>query len=233
VILIHEYKLEIDQFLKNLVSNNPTQIILKSQDTTYEIWTIDVIKSVQKHYDSLDKLMIADGHHRISSILDTKKHHFSSAFLISANQMNSKNIFRKYKNLNSYKLNEYLNYLQKTFIMQEVKNIHTIKKFNYTKVFINRKWYKLITNEKNAGKNNLLNYLNDNINYDESGNINFMNHPITLGHICESITFNTSSDLSIIIPAHEFKEISKPSCYPPHSTWLEPKLPDGLISFAL
>lgn len=92
----------------------------------------------------------------------------------------------------------------------------------------------LLQEKNNNSKNAILEFLNQELNYNSQGNINFKNLGIDLDELQALLLDKSQIKPFLIIPAFKLStKIQNTERYPPHSSWIEPKFPDGLISFFL
>jgi uncharacterized protein (DUF1015 family) len=222
VTLIHEYNFRIKRNLTNVVTNEKPFLERSQNEYKYEFWYVKDVEFYQKLYRRIGALLIADGHHRISSLNALDPNKLAVVFLVSNQDVLSENIYREYDNMDPIfrkKLTALLN-----------ENLNLIPQaLGEGSGFFNKFLCKIagdifsIDNEKK----DILEFFSSFINH-KNVKLSFYNYP------CNDINklSSTKKEVVLLIPALKIPDkIGKlPFLYPPHSTLLYPKIPDGLIS---
>ncbi len=232
VILVHENDIEIENYLNLAIKNKLPTLAIEGDETLYEFWKISENKKTQEIYRNINHFLIADGHHRIESFKNLPQIKFFLALMVSRKNIFSKEVYRKYHNLDAQKKEICLNFLRNNF---ELSQIQEIPKKLQELVFVD--CGKKILIKKSASKNaqhKILDFFNKNIGRDDDGNLNFTHCAIGDYETNSKADADPKTNLEILIPKFRLeKNLIKTKIYPPHSSWFEPKIPNGLISLAL
>jgi uncharacterized protein (DUF1015 family) len=240
VLLFHRNVQEINTFLANWIRKKcDFQIDLES--ASYKLWVIHENKTIDEIcwlYNSLDLLFVADGHHRLEGLFNLTEQNMFMAFLLSDNQIILHDIHRVYPNLTQKENVQLENSMRNYFTFVDgVKKFHYYDKKNI-RLCIKNNEYCLYPKENNLffDKSHYL--------FELLNKIKILGMPLPFNNFpCN--TFNTSFNelksnknyAKFFIPSikleHLFDMIQKGEILPPHSTWFEPKLPTGLVSFHL
>ncbi len=232
IILIHEDNYEINEKLNKLVLDNiPFLKINDDENNKYEIWPIYDFFIYKNLYKNINTCLIADGHHRLSSISSFGKGKLISAFFTSIKYIKSSNIYREYLDLSDISISKLFTFLNSNFNLIKISNLDNIYKSNEFFFRLDSFIYKIKNfNSNNDISRDILEFLDININYN-NGKLNFYNYPFDSNN---KLLTNKESRVGILIPAYKIQnKIEKIPLYPPHSTLFYPKLPEGLISLKL
>lgn len=226
IILIHEDNFQIKRYLNKITSQKPPFFTIKDDEYKYEIWTINDILFYKELYNTINSFLIADGHHRLSSINLLGPNKLITAFLTSVSYIKSANIYREYFKVDNLYKEKLLLFLKTNFNLIKIRDIKTLS-FNEFLFKINSNIYLIENSSSNDyPRRNILEFLDKYINY-KNNKLNFYNY---LYNKNNNLLLNNKDDVSVLIPAFKINKIDKLSLYPPHSTLFYPKLPDGLIS---
>ncbi len=223
VILMHEHNIEIINSL-NITQKSKPFIKTESNGYKFELWKVNNYLHYQKLYANVDKMVVADGHHRIMAMyrLNNQK---IMAFIVSRNQIRSSSILRLYNEISDLDINNLSEFFSKikNFRKSDLsEDICSSRRFlckleNYT--------YVTSSNNKNIKK--VLSYVDENINY-KKGKLNFTNYAYNKNNGL----FLYKSKIALVIPSFQsVNDIKNTDLYPPHSTLFYPKIPDGLIVY--
>lgn len=240
VVLFHENVHVINEFMDNWTQKTyDLQINLKN--SSYNIWIIhekNIIATICEMYSNLNFLFIGDGHHRLEGLATLANQEMFMAFLLSENQIFLHDICRVYPNLTSVENLQIKNTIKKYFTLTENKSssLHNTKNIHF---FANENKYYLHPVENDLIFN-ASHYLFEILNKIQiaSSSFSFNNFPCTtLNEFYKKNTIKDNNFAKFFIPSINFEYlydvIKKGEILPPHSTWFEPKLPTGLISFPL
>lgn len=225
IILMHEDNLQINASLNSLFTKNIPFLTTSDEEYKYEIWAINDLDHYEKLYSQVDTFLIADGHHRISSINALSHNNkFITAYLVSAAHIKSFDIYRKYSEVSEPFKRKLSLFLKNNFELTKIDNIDVL---NLSKNFlckIDDNIY-AISNHNTKDIINVLEFLDKSINY-KNNRLNFYNYPYNK----VNNLLSGSKDVALVIPAlKKINNIKTLPLYPPHSTLFYPKLPDGLI----
>jgi uncharacterized protein (DUF1015 family) len=217
LILGHKDSLEISHYY-NKIMRNKHDIKIGTLNDNYYFWKLTNHELINAYFSNFEKFLVADGHHRISSLKKLRKKIYAHAFFISENTLHSKNIIRHY---NKHVTANVLKTLEQKHDMQPV--IHPIRNNKYIMLSHKGKISKL--NSQNISLMRL--FLKDTYNELSKDKINFKNKPVKLSN------FRLNTQTALYIPAMMYRDlIDNNLIFPPHSTHFEPKLHNGIISFS-
>lgn len=229
IVLMHEGNKYISNNLNKIVNHRHPLFSINDYKYQYDIWKVDDMMLCKNLYESIDRFVVADGHHRLSSIkaLGAK---FIMAFLTSVNDIQSSNIYREYFDVNSVSKKALLSFADTNFGIQKIENNDCINHLNILSLIIDSNIYEIINSEDIVVRRTILEFLDKNINY-KNDKLNFCN---SLYISNKNFFMKDKSNLIVLIPAFQItSEIKNTYIYPPHSTLLYPKLPEGLVSYQL
>jgi len=229
IILIHEDMEQINLALDNIISRQESFFSITDQGYKYDLWQLENILEYQNLYNQVLKFLIADGHHRLSSLSAIDKDAYALVFLVSASNIKSANILREYFNTSNETKNRLLASLSINFTIKKLNCMEITNMSDKICIKIDDTIYVVEESEAFASKLQVLELLHNEINY-VNKTLSFYN--IDYESSKDKLT-NSTKEIVVFIPAYVPKEDIKHSLYPPHSTLFYPKLPEGLISFLL
>lgn len=224
VILMHEHNIEIINSL-NITQKSKSFIKTESNGYEFELWKVNNYLHYQKLYANVDKMLVADGHHRIMAMyrLNNQK---IMAFIVSRNQIRSSSILRLYNEISDFDIKNLSEFFSK---IKNFRKSELSEDICFSRKFLckleNSTYVTTSNNNKNIKK--VLSYVDENINY-KKGKLNFTNY----GCNENNSLFLYKSKVALVIPSFQsVYEIKSTNLYPPHSTLFYPKIPDGLIVY--
>ena len=224
VILIHEHNIEI---INSLDITQEFKPFLKVESNGYEfdLWEVNNYLHYQKLYAQVDKMLVADGHHRIMAMYRLNEQKIM-AFIVSKNQIRSSSILRLYHQISDFDIKNLTEFFSK---IKNFRKSEVSEDICFSRKFLckleNSTYATTSNNEKNIKK--VLSYVDEKINY-KNGKLNFTNH----GYNENNGLFLYKSKVALVIPTFQsVYEIKSTNLYPPHSTLFYPKIPDGLIVY--
>ena len=113
IILAYSPQEQIKKNLNQVSIPDNVLIIGEDENYSYKIWeTIEETQYYQDLYQKIEKFLIIDGHHRVSSI---NKGDLLMAFLVPYDEIQSSSIHRVYKNLTPTMHKKFLDFLFSNF----------------------------------------------------------------------------------------------------------------------
>lgn len=237
VLLFHQDDSDWDDFLKSSIKNTVPDIVAYSSKCTYEIWKVDLEKNISLFYTGINKLYIADGHHRISSLFMSKMNVL--AYIVQSKYLKNYPIIREY--------NIFCNDLMKS-ILEDIKGKFDIHSVEFKKIF-SEKYNNPILSigaenfmiaNIDGDINNLQEFLGtiSSMNAINSSDICFTNYQINKENSKKFIKLSTEerkSRIFLYIPQLNIEKHieNRNIMLPPHSSWFEPKIPPGIISMEI
>ena len=230
IILIHEEIEQIKVSLNKIVNQQNPFFSIKDHEYQYDLWKIDDISYYKKLYNPILQFLVADGHHRLSSVQALSSNGLITAFLTSAHDIKSSNIYREYLDVSSISKKTLFSFLDTNFSTQKINNKNDIFEFNTLFFKIDNNIFQIINSDNTFVRQKILEFLDTKINY-KNHKLNFYNF---LYDPYKNMFTDSIVDVSMLIPALQVaNDIRNTPVYPPHSTLFYPKLPEGLVSFHL
>ncbi len=258
VLLAHEQNEEIKKILNKYTRNRSEYEFTTTNKSLHKLWVVndlDDIDTIINTLDKIEKVYIADGHHRCASsaLLSKQKDSESSSYfmsyLIEENQLNILNFNRLVKNLNGLTYKQLLEKIKTNYTVSFKKGIATYSPIleNEISMYLNGKWYSLIANEKryNSKTSSLdPSILSDNILRPILGivderidqNISFLEGTIPLSTIKDKVDGGEYAAGFVLKPISisAIKRVADNNeIMPPKSTYVEPKLRSGLTIYPI
>jgi uncharacterized protein (DUF1015 family) len=237
VLLFHQDDSDWDDFLKSSIKNTVPDFVAYSSKCTYEIWKVDLERSISLFYNGISKLYIADGHHRISSLFMCKKNVL--AYIVQAKYLKNYPILREY--------NLFYNDLIKS-ILKKIKGKYQTHSVEFKKIFSEQYNNPILSI---GDENFMIADIDDNrdnlhafletispMNTLNSSDVCFTNYLINKENSKNFIKLSTEerkSRIFLYIPQINIEKHieNRNIMLPPHSSWFEPKIPPGVISMEI
>ena len=259
VLLSYKGENRINDVIKSVSRTRAEYNFTTTNKVQHQLWLIDTqedINLICKSFENIEKIYIADGHHRTaSSALLAKKRNakkdansnYFMSFLIAENQLNIINFNRLLKNINDLSVTEFV---------EQIKNTYTVVESSFTErkekdeigMYLDGKYY-LLKAKKGSYRNDCVNRLDPAILFNNilspilgikdektDKNISFVAGNIPMEKIKESVDSGKFTVAFILkpIPIKALKEVAdKGKIMPPKSTYIEPKLRSGLTIYPI
>ena len=254
--------------LNDLVENElvkPSIYSFEGMDKSiHEMWVIDEKKIISKICDlfnSINRIYIADGHHRMDALLKLSKikqhqnpnhtgneaYNFFMIAIFPTSQARILDYNRLIKDLYGYSTNDFINEIKKKFKVEKQNSSYKPKKSQVFGMYLEKQWYSLELKEK--PHQNLFHIINLDINllhyylleptlgigdprYDNR--IDFLAGFHGLEGIEKKVDSGEAKVGFALFPTQMDNIISfadKKLNMPPKSTWFDPKPLDGLVAY--
>ena len=259
VLLSYKGENRISDVIKSVSRTRAEYNFTTNNKVQHQLWLIDTqedINLICKSFENIEKIYIADGHHRTaSSALLVKKRNakkgvnsnYFMSFLIAENQLNIINLNRLLKNINGLSVTEFI---------EQIKNTYTVVESSFTEgkekdeigMYLDGKYY-LLKAKKGSYRNDCVNRLDPAILFNNilspilgikdektDKNISFVAGNTPMEKIKESVDSGEFAVAFILkpIPIKALKEVAdKGKIMPPKSTYIEPKLRSGLTIYPI
>ena len=259
VLLSYKGENRINDVIKSVSRTRAEYNFTTTNKVQHQLWLIDTqedINLICKSFENIEKIYIADGHHRTaSSALLAKKRNakkdansnYFMSFLIAENQLNIINFNRLLKNINDLSVTEFI---------EQIKNTYTVVESSFTEgkekdeigMYLDGKYY-LLKAKKGSYRNDCVNRLDPAILFNNilspilgikdektDKNISFVAGNTPMEKIKESVDSGKFAVAFILkpIPIKTLKEVAdKGKIMPPKSTYIEPKLRSGLTIYPI
>ncbi len=259
VLLSYKGENRINDVIKSVSRTRAEYNFTTTNKVQHQLWLIDTqedINLICKSFENIEKIYIADGHHRTaSSALLAKKRsakkdansNYFMSFLIAENQLNIINFNRLLKNINALSVTEFIEQIKNTYTVVE-SSFTEGKEKNEIGMYLDGKYY-LLKAKKGSYRNDCVNRLDPAILFNNilspilgikdektDKNISFVAGNTPMEKIKESVDSGEFAVAFILkpIPIKTLKEVAdKGKIMPPKSTYIEPKLRSGLTIYPI
>ena len=259
VLLSYKGENRINDVIKSVSRTRAEYNFRTTNKVQHQLWLIDTqedINLICKSFENIEKIYIADGHHRTaSSALLAKKRNakkdansnYFMSFLIAENQLNIINFNRLIKNINALSVTEFIEQIKNTYTVVE-SSFTEGKEKNEIGMYLDGKYY-LLKAKKGSYRNDCVNRLDPAILFNNilspilgikdektDKNISFVAGNTPMEKIKESVDSGEFAVAFILkpIPIKTLKEVAdKGKIMPPKSTYIEPKLRSGLTIYPI
>lgn len=262
VLLSYRPHSKIKTILTDICSNEPMFDFSTTDMVQHELWIVEEEQEItlKSHFEEIENLYIADGHHRsASSTLLAQKHrteetpedspiNFFLAYLLDETELDIFPFHRFAKDLNGLTKEEFLAQLINHFVVEKSNVDYTPKRHEILLVF-HDDCYKLSLKTTENIKSNPVKQLDTQILTDfildpmlnikdlkTDNRIDFVSGENGIENLIEKIDKNKSGVGFILAPIaiDEVKAVADAELImPPKSTWVEPKLRSGLIIYPI
>ncbi|AGC77712.1 uncharacterized protein (DUF1015 family) [Nonlabens dokdonensis] len=259
VLLTYKDRPDINQMIDQVKKRQPDTFFSTTDFNSHKIWAItdpQMIESLEKQFQEIPELYIADGHHRSasSSLLsqemdpDQESYHYFMSLLIAENQLNIYEFNRQIKDLNGLTKEEFLIQLDQNFRIQN-RGIELYKpsKKHHFSMYLDGEFYSLYLRKGLYEISNPLQDLDTQMLYDlilkpilgiqdlrTDQRIKYSYGKHDIMHIKERVDSKEFAVGFGLFPAtvEQMKSIADADLrMPPKSTFIRPKLPSGLIIY--
>lgn len=259
VLLSYKEDNDINNLIKSVSRTEAEYNFITTNKVQHQLWLIDTQKDINlicKSFENIEKIYIADGHHRAaSSALLAKKRNakkdaasnYFMSLLIAENQLNIINFNRLLKNINGLSATELINKIRNTYTVIESSSVEGKEK-DEIGMYLDGKCY-LLKAKEGSYKNDCVtrldpDILSNNILSSIFGikdekidkNISFIAGNTPIQKIKKRVDNGEFAVAFILKPIsiEALKEVSdKGKILPPKSTYIEPKLCSGLTIYPI
>tara|TARA_X000000368_G_C23058050_1_gene725078 strand:+ start:663 stop:1874 length:1212 start_codon:yes stop_codon:yes gene_type:complete len=258
VLLAHEPNEEIKNILNKYTRNRSEYEFTTTNKSLHKLWIVndlDDIETIINTLDKIERVYIADGHHRCASSALLSKHKDSESssyfmsYLIEENQLNILNFNRLVRNLNGLTYKQLLEKIKTNYTVSYKKGIAAYSPIleNEISMYLDGKWYSLIANEKRYDSttssldpsilsDNILRPILEIVDERTDHNISFLEGTIPLSTIKDKVDSGEYAAGFVLKPISisAIKKVADNNeIMPPKSTYVEPKLRSGLTIYPI
>ncbi len=161
IFLTYRYNETIDVLMNNWIKfNKPVNAFTSNDDITHYVWKIDndeVIADIQKEFEKIDSLYIADGHHRSASSAKVglrkreeegndkdAEYNFFMSVLFSDKDLFIMDYNRVVKDLNGLSSEEFIEVISNDFEVRKVDKAYRPEKKYHFGMLLDGQWYELV-----------------------------------------------------------------------------------------
>jgi len=261
VFLTYRQQDDIDEMVENIRLRHPVYDVETDDGVRHRFWVADdpvQIDWFDKAFARMERLYIADGHHRsaaASRVCATMNRQGESSckyflsVLFPDNQVRILDYNRVIRDLNGLSKEAFLNRIGRSFKVEESSEpVHPASKGEYG-MYLDGQWYRLTINPEFMASgdavhsldvhmlhHNLIGPVLDITDPRRDERIDFVGGIRGLGELEKRVD---SGEMAIAFSLHptgldELMMVADAGkVMPPKSTWFEPKLADGLVSYVL
>jgi len=257
VLLAHEQNKDIKELIDKYKTKRSEYEFTTTNKSKHKLWIVndpDEINKIVDTFNKIEKIYIADGHHRCSSSAllsknkESKLSSYFMSYLIEENQLKILNFNRLVKSLNGLSISKFLDMIQVNyFVTVKKEKIYCPTLKNEISMYLGGKWYSLIAKEESYSSTsasldpyvlskNILKPILNIIDERTNKNISFLDGKISLTIVKEKIDSGKYSVGFILKPIsiEAIKNVADNNeTMPPKSTYIEPKLRSGLIIYPI
>ena len=264
IYVIYPDNAKLTNLIEKQTSSKPEYSFAALDECQHELWVInnkDTVLSISELFNTINRIYIADGHHRIealSKLSEFRKHqnpkhtgrepyNYFMVAIFPKSQARILDYNRLVKDLYGYSGEEFLKQVKKKFIVEKQNSSYKPTKTKSFGMYLDKKWYSIKIKKK--PEENLFHIINLDINllhyyllepilgigdprYDNR--IDF----IAGFHGLESIEKKVDSGeakVGFSLFATQMEDVinfaDKKLTMPPKSTWFDPKPLDGLVAY--
>jgi len=261
VLLTHRHDEKISKKLSELTKERPEYEFSTTDRIKHELWIIpqQQTKEVQKLFQSIDALYIADGHHRSASSLGLqdrrniqKRLKYTNetaflAFIIDEQDIQILEFNRLIKSLNGISEMEFIEKVSKDFIVNKCTPLQLPKMEHHLTICLYGSWYELQCKQDIIDQTHPTNSLDTELvtqhilkpilnieDLKHDNNVRFVGGTHSVNKVYKWIK-KGKYELAIFLYPLDIEKIKKVAdnklTMPPKSTWIEPKLRSGLTIY--
>lgn len=262
VLLFHRHHEKLEETLEQIMRDRPEYEFTTTQKIKHEVWLIQdekIISEIQRYYEDIDSVYIADGHHRCASSsryskeVNAKKDGFRNyfmAYFISEVNMGILDYNRIVKDLNGLSKQEFIRLVKENFEVTELgEHAPNCTSIHQIMMYLDKKWYLLNMESAEFDPSDSVGQLDTNIltvnllrpilgiqDLKTDARISFVAGYRGLEGIEEKIDSGDYEVGFVLFPVsvEQLKTVADEGrIMPPKSTWIEPKLRSGLTMYPL
>ena len=266
VLMMYKENKNINAVINKYFTTRSEYEFTTSDKIKHDLWVVDDpndIATLIKEFETIDKIYIADGHHRsASSVLYAKslrekypdlspnhKSNYFLAYLIPETGLNIIAFNRVSKTLNGLSTNEFLNKLKKHFTIEEKAHPFSPGKPHEFSMYLDKKWYLLQVFDNIINENDVVERLDTRILFrNVISPILGIEDPKTDSRIDFIEGTKGSEGLQQVVDSgqakvafglypvtiEQLKAVADSNNFmPPKSTYIEPKMRTGLTIYSL
>lgn len=261
VLLSYPHNTDIERLLASYTASRPEYEFTTTDRIKHEVWVLNQNETleIQKAFEQLDAVYIADGHHRSASSAGLKhkrrkenetyypNEDFFLAFFIDEERLKILEFNRMVTTLNGTSEGEFLTSLNKSFIVEPLNKAEKPKAEHTLSMCLSGKWYKLTCKPEIINHEHPVECLDAEIltrhvltpllginDLKTDDRIEFVSGAESLQSLEEKIKKGKFTVAFVLFPIsmEQVKRVADHQLImPPKSTWVEPKLRSGLTIY--
>jgi len=261
VLLSYPHNESLTELLKKITSDRPEYEFSTTDGVKHELWVLNdfTTSNVQKAFEEIPCLYIADGHHRSSSSallankrkgnseMSYKNQDYFLAYFIDEEDLNILEFNRLVKGLNGLSKVEFLDKVAPFFEITKLRKAEKPSKVHQMTVCVEGDWYLFDFQDKIIDENHPVNSLDPEIltrfvlspilgiqDLKTDNRIEFISGAESIDKIDEQIN-KKKFDIGFVLYPVSMSQVKNVAdnnmIMPPKSTWVEPKMRSGLTIY--
>ena len=233
ILLAYNKNNKINNLYHNIKKSRPVYNFTTTDRINHKLWIINNKKHLTrltKYFNKIDKLYLADGHHRLNSSIKVNSKYFMSC-LIQEDHLKIYSFNRILKIPYTININKKIKELSSKYEISIKKTDYRLKNKNEIGIYYNNKYYLLKYNSDILNVK-IISKILPMFNKKYSDNLKYIS-----SHTSQKIILQESKKNEIIffikpIKFKNIKEIAEEHKHlPPKSTYILPKLRSGLVIY--
>jgi len=262
VLLMHEKNDVLANLYEKYFPTRSEYEFTTTDRVKHDLWLINEEdnKLIEDVFSKLDKVYIADGHHRSASSVvyaqqqrelgnPSEASQFFLSFLIAENELQIYEFNRLVTHLNKLSKEEFLQKLEFNFHITELKKRTSPKKLHEFTMYLDKNWYKLELKEEFIHYPTPADEIDAQIlsklilgpilnihDLKRDNSVFFAEGTLGTKHLQKTVDRQKAKVAFALfpVPSRQLKKIADANnIMPPKSTWIEPKLRSGLTIYEL
>lgn len=261
IFLAYRDKERLNEIIKEQKNKEPLYDVINEDEVRHRIFLIEdasLVKEIREQFEKIDKIYIADGHHRCASAVKVgmkkreqeegrnpeAEYNFFLSVLFPESELEILDYNRVVKDLGSLSEEEFLEQLKKDFIITQSETPVSPKNKGEFGMFFEGQWYSLCFRFENQREKNVIKNLDVSILQDycldpilgikdprTDHRIDFVGGIRGLSELEKRV--GTDCKVAFSMKATSMEELfavaDAGELMPPKSTWFEPKLRSGFF----
>lgn len=261
IFLAYRSKKEINDIVEKVMKTEPLYDFTTSDQIQHTVWKMsqkEFVAQIEQAFDQIGEIYIADGHHRAASAVKVslkrrkerkaytgqEEFNYFLSVLFPDDQLYIMDYNRSVKDLNGWTKEEFLEQIQKSFILTKTDHVQKPAKKGQIAMYLEKEWYLLEAKDELLGIDDVVRSL------DVSLLQEYLLEPVLgikdprtdaridfIGGIrgMEELEKRADSDMKVSFAMYPtsigelFAVADAGRLMPPKSTWFEPKLRSGLF----
>ncbi len=267
IFLAYRNNEKVNEIIEEWIKNHKAEYFFEAEDKIiHEVWVIDnnaTIKNLEKVFEEISNLYIADGHHRNASAVKVglkrraekgkftgnEEFNYYLAVMFPDNQLKIMDYNRVVKDLNGLSVEQFIEKIREKAKIKEISNEYRPEKIHTAGMYLEGKWYSLEFKPELIKTDDPVASLDVSIMQNEILNpilgigdprtdkrIDFVGGIRGLSELVKRVDSGEMKVAFVMYPTSmdELMAIADAGkIMPPKSTWFEPKLRSGIFIHSL
>ena len=259
VLLTYPNHKSIDEVIQRYTQTRAEYEFTTTNKSQHKLWLVNNkkdIRLIEQSFSEIEKLYIADGHHRFASSsllakefknINKSNTKYCMSYLIAEDQLQIISFNRLLKNLNDLSDKEFLTQIKKKYQLKRVQKALEPTQKDEISLYISKKWYSLIATEECVNSshcvekldpailsNNILAPILGITDARNDKRLSFIDGTHSLKEIQQKVDSGEFKAAFLLKPIsiNQIKEVAdQGESMPPKSTYIKPKLRSGMLIY--